>query len=359
MLEKTAMDGASLVECQKTLADHAAAADDELAWPAASWQALARAGVLGWSVPQTDGGAGLDHLALLSGYEQIASACLTTCFVLSQRESAMRHLKNLADASMRRELIRPLLTGESFATVGLSQLTTSRQHQQPVLRATRSGGKLILDGSIPWVTGAAQARHIVIGAVTEDNLQVLAVLPTDKPGVHIEPPLDLMALRGSLTAGARLDGVELGPEWVLAGPAERVLAAGKGGAGGLETSCLAIGLAASAINYVQSEAALRPDLRESAQNLQQERAQLRQEMHRLAGAGPTAEEAAELRGRANSLVLRATQVALTAGKGTGFLRSHPAQRWARQALFFLVWSCPRPTTQAMLAQLAPGGECLL
>ena len=56
-----------------------------------------------------------------------------------------------------------------------------------------------------------------------------------------------------------------------------------------------------------------------------------------------------------ALVLRATQVALTVSKGSGFLRSHPAQRWARQALFFLVWSCPRPTTIATLAQLTSGG----
>jgi len=52
------------------------------------------------------------------------------------------------------------------------------------------------------------------------------------------------------------------------------------------------------------------------------------------------------------MVLHATQAALTAAKGTGFLRPHPAQRWARQALFFLVWSCPWPAASAMLDTLA-------
>ena len=56
---------------------------------------------------------------------------------------------------------------------------------------------------------------------------------------------------------------------------------------------------------------------------------------------------------AHSLVTRATQAYLTARKGTGFLRTEPAQRWARQALFFLVWSCPRPAAEATLALLAP------
>src|SRR5260370_40986307 len=58
-----------------------------------------------------------------------------------------------------------------------------------------------------------------------------------------------------------------------------------------------------------------------------------------------------LRGQANTLVLRTTQIALTAAKGAGFLKNHPAQRWARQAMFFLVWSCPRPAAEATLSFL--------
>ena len=78
-------------------------------------------------------------------------------------------------------------------------------------------------------------------------------------------------------------------------------------------------------------------------------------MLRLAGAGGKPQEMAALRARANALVLRATQTALTAAKGVGFVRPHPAQRWARQALFFLVWSCPRPAAEATLGYLL--GEC--
>ena len=56
--------------------------------------------------------------------------------------------------------------------------------------------------------------------------------------------------------------------------------------------------------------------------------------------------------QANALVLRLTQAYLTARKGTGFLRTEPARRWARQALFFLVWSYPGPVAQAAIRDLA-------
>jgi alkylation response protein AidB-like acyl-CoA dehydrogenase len=119
-------------------------------------------------------------------------------------------------------------------------------------------------------------------------------------------------------------------------------------------------LAGAAIDHLHQEAATRPELRANAESLEQARQRVRKELHDLARAGATPEAAAALRGQANTLVLQATQTALTASKGTGFLRHHPAQRWARQALFFLVWSCPRPAVEATLAYLTPAveGVCL-
>jgi alkylation response protein AidB-like acyl-CoA dehydrogenase len=346
-------------ECVKTLMVNGRDADEKAVWPTASWDALAQAGVLGWSIGREDGGSGCTSTALLAGYEQLASACLTTCFILSQRDAAVRRIDASANESLRRELLGPLARGERFATVGLSQLTTSRQHQKPTLVARSVGDAFVLDGVIPWVTGAAHADNLVIGAVTDTGMQVLAALPRNLSGIHVEPALDLMALQGSLTAAVRLEQVVVDRRWLLAGPAERVLATGRSGPGGLETSCLALGLAGAAIDYVAKEAVARTDLHECADNLDSERRKVRAELHRMATEGDAAEQATTLRTVANSLVLRATQVALTVSKGTGFVRDHPAQRWARQALFFLVWSCPRPTTEATLAHLAPPNECSL
>jgi alkylation response protein AidB-like acyl-CoA dehydrogenase len=346
-------------ECLRTLAANAREADESPIWPAASWNVLTQAGVLGWTIDRNHGGAGYPSTDLLTGYEHLASACLTTCFILSQRDAAVRRIDASANESLRRDLLAPLARGERFATVGLSQLTTSRQHVKPTLVARSVGDAFVLDGAIPWVTGAAHADFLVIGAVTDTGMQLLAALPGDLPGVNVGTPLDLMALQGSMTAEVRLEQVVVERRWLLAGPAESVLAKGRSGPGGLETSCLALGLAGAAIDYVAQEALARADLRASADNLEQERSKLRAELHRLANQGGAAEHAAGLRALANSLVLRATQVALTVSKGTGFLRDHPAQRWARQALFFLVWSCPRPTTEATLAHLAPPNECFL
>jgi alkylation response protein AidB-like acyl-CoA dehydrogenase len=336
------------------LSAHAAAADGDPVWPEASWAAVREAGVLAWAVSRAHGGSELPFRELLDGYERLAGACLTTCFILSQRDAACRRLRDGESARLRDELLPPLARGETFATVGLSQLTTSRQHLGPALTARLTDDGVLLDGSIPWVTGAARADHVIVGAVLDDGRQVLLAMPRGLAGVSVGPPLELAALVGSLTAEVRCDRVHVDRRWLLAGPAANVMAlGGRASTGGLETSCLALGLTGAAVAYLNDEASRRADLRETASRLACEWQGLREQMHTLARDGSTPAAAADLRADANGLVLRATQAALTAAKGVGFLRSHPAQRWARQALFFLVWSCPRPAAEATLELLAP------
>jgi alkylation response protein AidB-like acyl-CoA dehydrogenase len=331
-------------------------ADSQAVWPAESWQLLREAGCLRWIIPAEYGGDGLAGPTLLEHYERLAAACLTTAFILSQREGACRRIRDHGSEAVRNQWLPKLARGEVFFTIGLSHLTTSRQHVQPAVMAQETGDGFYLDGTIPWVTGAEKADAYITGGVLPDGRQILALLARTERGVTVGPPLDLMALVGSLTAQVHCERVWVDRQWLLAGPSDRVLETGKSSTGGLETSCLALGLAGAALAYLVHESQVRPELRASTQRLEQTRQALREEVVRLARYEATAKEAAILRARANSLVLRATQAALTAAKGTGFLRDHPAQRWARQAMFFLVWSCPRPAMEATLGYLAPLDE---
>jgi alkylation response protein AidB-like acyl-CoA dehydrogenase len=343
-------DSLALLEALSALAGQA---DLEVAWPSQSWELLQRLGGGRWCIAHEFGGLGLAGVDLLDQYEHLASTCLTTAFILSQRDAACRRIRDYGSVQLCRQLLPSLAAGKHFATVGVSHLTTSRQHLGPTMVTRDQGDHFILDGLMPWVTGAAQADYVVTGGTLDDGRQILGVLPTRFDGVHVGPPLELMALAGSITAEIRCAKVKLPRQWLLAGPTERVLTQGRGGAGGLETSCLALGLARAAVEYLGTEAGTRPSLRANFQRLQQAANGVRQDLRRFADEGGPPEQHTALRARANALVLRATQAALAAAKGTGFLRQHPAQRWARQALFFLVWSCPAPAAEATLAYLHP------
>jgi len=128
--------------------------------------------------------------------------------------------------------------------------------------------------------------------------------------------------------------------------------------GGLQTSALAIGLATAAIEFLCEQAGARNDLAEAAESLAEERDNLLAGMLQLAGDEAAAmgqncvANGNDLRVRSNSLALRASQAALAAAKGAGYVVGHPAGRWCREAMFFLVWSCPAPVLQANLCELA-------
>ncbi len=205
----------ALEETLAILAQHANDADASPTWPERPWEALRQSGIQGWSIPDTYGGGGLSTAELLAGYETLAGACLTTCFILSQREAACRRIRDSGNAGLCRQLLPALACGDSFATVGLSHLTTSRQHLKPDFQARAAGDTFLLSGTLPWVTGAAKSNYIVTGAQLDEGFQILAILPTDLPGVSVEPPLSLMALEGSLTAEVRCTEVKLDRKWLL------------------------------------------------------------------------------------------------------------------------------------------------
>ena len=161
----------------------------------------------------------------------------------------------------------------------------------------------------------------------------------------------LLALTGSCTTSVRFDRVHVSEDWIVAGPRENVASVGGGQTGGLQTSTLALALAQSACNFLARAASTRDELRGASQQFEAElEDQLR--MLRAMARDVKCGSLEQLRERANSLVLRSTQAALSAAKGAGFIIGHEAGRWCREALFFLVWSCPQSVVEANLCELA-------
>lgn len=336
------------------LADASDALEGPDDWPAAQLGKLARAGVLQWAIPEEYGGVTLAAEHLMYGYECLAASCLTTTFVLTQRIGACQRIAGSENDTIRQELLPRLATGELFATVGISHLTTSRQHlREPAVRAEHSAGMWILNGTVPWVTGGNRADIIVTGGTCADGRQVLIAVPTDLSGVSCHTPPRLLALNASQTGPVQLDSVAVDERNLLAGPVEGVMSRGQGGgAGSVTTSALAVGLTRRVVQNLQAEAEVRDDLVETVQSLTAEQNQLRKDLYTVARGDAEGMSAGDIRQRANSLVLRATQAYLAASKGAGFVAGHPAERSVREAMFFLVWSCPQPVLQAALREFA-------
>jgi alkylation response protein AidB-like acyl-CoA dehydrogenase len=295
---------------------------------------------------------------VIRGFMALASACLTTTFILTQRTGACRRIAHSHNERLHDRLLPGLVSGELFSTIGISHLTTSRRHLgRPVLAAEETSSGFRLEGMSPWVTGGAAADYLVVAATLVENGQatdrelVLAV-PSNLPGIRVPPALPLVALTASSTGPVEFKSVDVPREWLIAGPAANVMLGGVGGStGGYETTALALGLAQAAIEFLASEVGKRPDLDSPYKALVDEHRELVDDLLSVL-RGETRCTKESIRQRANTFVLRATQAALSAAKGTGYVAGHPAGRWCREALFFLVWSCPQPVAAANLCELA-------
>ena len=351
--QTTSPDDPALDELCRALRELGGQLDLDGHWPAPQLRLCGEYGIFRWFLPHHWGGLEWSDEQLTRGYLKLSAACLTTTFIITQRTGACRWLIDTDNRQAQFRWLSPLAAGEIFATVGISHLTTSRRHlAKPVLTARVQGDGFVLDGYSPWVTGGSHADMVVVGATLDDGRQLLVAVPTDTPGVEAGEPQRLVALSASHTGPVNFRGARVGPENLLAGPVENVMSRRLGsGAGGLQTSTLAVGLASAALDALDGEAQRRPDLLPAAAGLRQEHARLQHDLL-AAAAGTQVCSNEELRTRANSLVLRSTQATLAAAKGSGYVRGHPAGRWCKEALFFLVWSCPQPVVAAALCELA-------
>ncbi|QDT70013.1 Glutaryl-CoA dehydrogenase [Planctomycetes bacterium MalM25] len=351
--------GPALETLCEALQGLAAEADRTGAWPAEQLRLCGEAGVFEWFLPPEHGGLGWDDADVTLGYLALSQACLATTFVITQRTGACRRIAGGSNEALRERLLPDLVSGAAFATVGISHLTTSRRHLgKPALSAVRDAAGWRLNGFAPWVTGAEAAEHVVVGAAVLDDSgeltgeQVLLAAPTDTPGVATPDPFEMVGLTASRTGPVTFDDALLPDEAVVAGPMAEVLKHGVGATpGGPQTSTLALGSAAASLAILRDEATRRPDLEGAAEALTAEHSELLVDLASAAGGSPTC-SSESLRQRSNSLVLRASQAALTATKGAGYLKDAAAGRLCREALFFLVWSCPQPVQQAGLCELA-------
>ncbi len=345
-----------LVESLRTEAD---ATDRLNRWPAQQLHEIACSGFLSWFAPRKGETTAADQAErqadILRTLTRLASGCLTTAFCLTQPAGVIARISAAENERLKQELLPDLIAGRTFGSVGIAQLTTSRRHVQPPLKATElDDGNYRLDGVIPWVTGGAHADWIITGAVLDDGRQLLGVLPTKLPGVTIEPAAEMVGLSATATGPVRCDGVVFEPRLLLAPVVADVLKYGKGaGTGGLQTSALALGTALAAIEFLAGEANPRPDLEPIVAELREQWTAIDRDLIATVENRPDPNVTNDdIRHRANGLALRSSQAALAAAKGSGYVVGHPAGRWCREALFFLVWSCPQPVVNATLCELA-------
>ncbi len=326
-----------------TIAQFANQNDRDARWPAESVDLLKKSGVFQGIIPEQYGGAGHKPTEMLLAYEAVARGCLSTALVFTQHDAAADIIITGDNQDLKDRLAPQLAKAELQLTVGISQLTTSHQSGTPAMSATCDDQCVTFSGLMPWVTAAAKVDMIVTGGVTPDRKQILAVIPTDDPGISIDAPMETAAVQSSYTTAVHCKGVIVSTADIIRGPAEKALAI-RSTVRPLVVSATGMGLAGAMVDALDDILPRRsPELASFGTKCLDQYHAVRQRLYAAADAlsDSKAEPSnAVVRSAVNDLVIRLAITLTTLAKGSGYLRSHPAQRLAREAMFFLVWSAP-------------------
>ncbi len=218
---------------QERVKPMAAEVDRTNIFPAELWRELGELGLLGITVPEQYGGAGMGYLAHAVAIEEIARASASVSLSYGAHSNlCVNQIKlNGSEAQKRRYLPR-LVSGEHVGALAMSEAGAGSDVVGMKLRAERRNGHYLLNGSKYWITNGPDADTLVVYAKTdpEAGTKGMTAFLVEKgwKGFTQGPHFDKLGMRGSNTGELIFDNCEVPFENVLGaeGKGVRVLMSG-------------------------------------------------------------------------------------------------------------------------------------
>jgi isovaleryl-CoA dehydrogenase len=209
------------------IAPRAAEIDRSDRFPMELWRQMGELGLLGITVPEEEGGAGMGYLAHMVAMEEISRASASVGLSYGAHSNlCVNQLKRNGTAEQKARFLPRLISGEHVGALAMSEPGAGSDVISMKLRAVERGGVYVLDGTKMWITNGPDADVMVVYAKTEPELGARGVtafiVEKGMKGFSTAQKLDKLGMRGSHTGEMVFQGVEV--------PAANVLGSLNGGA---------------------------------------------------------------------------------------------------------------------------------
>ncbi len=190
---------------QQQLAPNAAQWDRERTFPREALQQLAALGAFGIAVPEAQGGAGLDYLALAVAIEEIAAGDGGVSTIISVNNCPVCSIgMAYANPAQQEQWLRPLASGEMLGAFALTEPQAGSDASALRTTARRDGDHYVLNGVKQFITSGKNADVTIVMAVTDKAAGKRGIsafwVPTTTPGYVVARIEDKLGQHSSDTA---------------------------------------------------------------------------------------------------------------------------------------------------------------
>ena len=173
-------------------------------FPAGLWQEMGELGLLGITVPERFGGAGMGYLAHTVVVEEIARASGSVSLSYGAHSNlCVNQLQLNATDAQRNKYLPDLISGRRVGALAMSEAGAGSDVVGMKLHAEKRNDRFILNGSKYWITNGGEAGTLVVYAKTDPaagSKGITAfIIEKDMPGFSQSDHFDKLGMRGSNT----------------------------------------------------------------------------------------------------------------------------------------------------------------